>query len=96
MDEHQGQESLREPTDVEEQAYPALSRLLSRLWDRRVRLRMVQVKLSNVYHGLGQFDLFGVKERQRKLAVTCEQIRARFGERSMMRGHDWKLLAVGG
>jgi DNA polymerase-4 len=96
MDEHQGQESLSEPTDVEEQAYPALSRLLSRLWDRRVRLRMVLVKLSNVYRGLGQFDLFGVKERQRKLAVTCEQIRARFGERSMMRGHDWKLLAVGG
>lgn len=96
MDEHQGQESLREPTDVEEQAYPVLARLLARLWDRRVRLRMVQVKLSNVYSGFSQMDLFGVKERQRKLAVTCEEIRARFGERGMMRRHDWKLLAVGG
>ena len=97
MDEHQGQMSLREPTDVEDQVYPLLSRLLARLWDRRVRLRMVQVKLSNVYSGFSQMDLFGVKERQRKLAVTCEEIRARFGPRAMMREHDWKieeLLAV--
>ncbi|MBN2561083.1 MAG: DNA polymerase IV [Phycisphaerae bacterium] len=94
MDEHQGQTSLPDPTDVEEHAYPVLSRLLRRLWDRRVRLRMVQVKLSNVYSGFSQLDLFGVKERQRKLAVTCEEIRERFGPRGLMRGHDMKLLAV--
>jgi DNA polymerase-4 len=96
MDDHQGQESLGEPTDVEEQAYPILSRLLRRLWDRRVRLRMVQVKLSNVYRGFGQLDLFGVRERQRRLAVTCEEIRERFGPQGLMRGHDFELLAVGG
>ena len=94
MDEHQGQESLREPTDVEEHAYPILSRLLRRLWDRRVRLRMVQVKLSNVYSGFSQLDLFGVKQRQRQLAVTCEEIRERYGLRGMMRGHDLKLAHV--
>ncbi len=94
LDEHQGQESLPEPTDVEEHAYPALSRLLRRLWDRRVRLRMVQVKLSNVYGGFSQMDLFGVKERQRKLAVTCEEIRRKHGAKGLMRMHDWKLLAV--
>ena len=32
MDEHQGQMSLPEPTDVEDFAYPILSRLLTRLW----------------------------------------------------------------
>lgn len=91
MDEHQGQMSLREPTDVEDMVYPLLSRLLARLWDRRVRLRMVQVKLSNVYTGFSQLDLFGVKQRQRDLAVTCEQIRERFGSRGLMRAHDWAL-----
>jgi DNA polymerase-4 len=95
MDEHQGQMSLPEPTDVEEHVYPLLSQLLKRLWDRRVRLRMVQVKLSNVYSGFSQLDLFGVKERQRKLAVTCETIRERFGRRALMRGHDWRLETVG-
>lgn len=91
MDEHQGQMSLSEPTDVEDHAYPVLSRLLARLWDRRVRLRMVQVKLSNVYSGFSQLDLFGVKERQRRLAVTCEEIRRKHGAKGLMRMHDWKL-----
>jgi hypothetical protein len=39
---------------VEDFAYPILSRLLHSLWDRRVRLCMVYVKLSNVYTGLSQ------------------------------------------
>jgi DNA polymerase-4 len=96
MDEHQGQMSLAEPTDVEEAAYPLVSALLGRLWDRRVRLRMVQVKLSNVYRGFSQPDLFGVKQRQRALAVTCEAIRRKHGAKGLMRGHDWRLETVGG
>lgn len=91
MDEHQGQLSLPEPTDVEAQVYPLLSRLLQRLWDRRVRLRMVQVKLSNIYSGFSQLDLFGVRQKQHDLAVTCQAIRDRFGTRGLMRAHDWML-----
>lgn len=91
MDEHQGQMSLREPTDVEDHVYPLVSQILRRVWDRRVRIRMVQVKLSNVYSGFSQLDLFGVRQRHRDLAVTCETIRNRFGERAMMRAHDWVL-----
>lgn len=89
MDEHQGQSSLAEPTDVEQDVYPLLSRLLKRLWDRRVRLRMVQVTLSNLYRGYRQMDLFGVKQKQRDLALTCEAIRDRHGRRALMRAHDW-------
>ena len=91
MDEHQGQMSLPEPTDVETHVYPLLSRLLDRLWDRRVRIRMVQVRFSNVYRGFSQLDLFGIKQKQRDLAVACEAIRDRFGPRALMRLHDWKL-----
>lgn len=91
MDEHQGQLSLKEPTDVEADAYPLISQLLKRLWDRRVRIRMVAVRLSNTYTGFSQLDLFGVKQRRRDLAVTCEQIRERFGPRGLMRAHDWVL-----
>ncbi len=96
MDEHQAQASLREPTDVETQAYPLLSRLLARLWDRRVRLRMVSVKLSNVYSGFRQLDLFGEKSRQRDLAMLCESVRQKHGARALMRWHDYELAAVGG
>ncbi len=91
MDEHQGQLSLPEPTDIETQAYPLISRLLQRLWDRRVRIRMVQVKLSNVYSGFSQLDLFRVTKKQKDLALACQAIRARFGPRGLMRAHDWTL-----
>jgi nucleotidyltransferase/DNA polymerase involved in DNA repair len=93
MDEHGGQLSLSEPTDVETQAYPLVSRLAERLWDRRVRIRMVQVRLSNVYSGFSQLDLFGVHQRQRDLSAACEAIRQRFGPRGVMRAHDWTLEA---
>jgi nucleotidyltransferase/DNA polymerase involved in DNA repair len=91
MDEHQGQMSTPEPTDLEEHVYPLLSQLLKRLWDRRVRLRMVQVKLSNVYRGFTQLDLFENREPRRRLSTACEDIRQRFGPRSVMRAHDWTL-----
>lgn len=93
MDEHQGQMSLPEPTDVEMQVYPLLSKLLDRLWDRRVRIRMVQVKLSNIYSGFSQMDLFGVKQKQRDLAMACQAIRERFGPKAMMRKHDWEAVS---
>ncbi|HOA73475.1 MAG TPA: DNA polymerase IV [Phycisphaerae bacterium] len=91
MDEHQGQMSLPEPTDVEMQVYPLVTQILRRIWDRRVRIRMVQVKLSNVYSGFSQLDLFGVRQRQRDLAIACENIRHRFGNKALMRAHDWML-----
>ncbi|HPD31686.1 MAG TPA: DNA polymerase IV [Phycisphaerae bacterium] len=93
MDEHQGQMSLPEPTDVEMQVYPLLSKLLDRLWDRRVRIRMVQVKLSNIYSGFSQMDLFGAKQKQRNLAIACQAIRERFGTKAMMRKHDWEAVS---
>jgi len=91
MDEHQGQMSLKEPTDVAADVYPLISKLLQRLWDRRVRIRMVQVRLSNVYTGFSQLDLFGVRQRRRDLAMVCDQIREKFGPRGVMRAHDWVL-----
>ena len=94
MDEHQGQMSLREPTDVEMHVYPLLRKLLNRLWDRRVRLRMVQVRLSNVYSGFSQLDLFGVKQKQRGLAMACALIREKFGPRALMRMHDWRVVGA--
>lgn len=92
MDEHQGQSSIAEPTDIEEHVYPLLTQLLKRLWNRRVRLRMVQVKLSNIYQVYThQLDLFQDRERCRQLTVTCETIRNRFGPKGLMRAHDWTL-----
>lgn len=92
MYENQGQMSLPEPTDVEERMYPLVSRLLHKLWKRRVRLRMVQITLSKVYSGFSQLDLFGHKQRQHDLVVVCDAIRERFGPQAIMRSHDCLLV----
>ena len=51
-DESQRAESLREPTDLETDTYGRLRGLLREAWQRRVSLRMVSLKLSNVYDGV--------------------------------------------
>ena len=51
MDEDQASESLVEPTDLETDMYGAISTLLRKAWKRRVSLRLVSLKLSNVYDG---------------------------------------------
>jgi len=56
-DEGQCSESLREPTDLESDAYSFLPKLLKKSWSRRVSLRMVSLKLSNVYDGRFRSEL---------------------------------------
>ena len=38
-----------------------------------------------------ELDLFGIKQKQKDLAVACQSIRERFGPRGLMRAHDWIL-----
>src|SRR5947207_951462 len=51
MDEEQTSESLHEPTDLETELYSKLPLLLRKAWKRRVSLRLVSLRLSNVYEG---------------------------------------------
>src|SRR5215469_11482579 len=51
MDEQQASESLNEPTDLETDIYSLTSALLRKAWQRRVSLRLVSLRLSNVYDG---------------------------------------------
>src|SRR6266704_3372767 len=51
MEEEQAGESLDEPTDLETEIYCRLSKLLRTAWKRRVSVRLVSLKLSNVYDG---------------------------------------------
>ncbi len=51
MGEDQASESLLEPTDLETDVYGLLHTLYRKAWKRRVSLRLVSLKLSNLYHG---------------------------------------------
>ena len=49
MEEDQCLESLDEPTDLENEVYDHVSRMLRKAWRRRGRLRLVALKFSNVH-----------------------------------------------
>ncbi len=95
-DENQRAESLREPTDLETDAYGRLRGLLRDAWQRRVSLRMVSLKLSNVYDGVFRSELsFEVNGRnhaaRERLAIVTDELRRNKGWSVIMRGHDFRL-----
>ena len=82
--------SLEEPADLEQDVYPLLPALLKKAWERRVSIRMVSLKLSNIYGGIFRTELSldeqsRKRENERKLAGVLDTLR---GNHSIMRGHD--------
>jgi DNA polymerase-4 len=66
-------------------ARTALS-LLSEHWNPNWPVRMVGVTLTNlVKRNIEQLDLFGEKEKQRKVELACDQVRKRFGKGAVFR-----------
>jgi DNA-directed DNA polymerase III PolC len=95
-DENQRAESLREPTDLETDVYGRLHGLLREAWQRRVSLRMVSLKLSNVYDGVFRSELplettARNHEARERLAVVMDELRHNKGWSVVMRGHDLRL-----
>jgi DNA-directed DNA polymerase III PolC len=96
MDEQQASESQMEPTDLEGDIYGMTSTLLRRAWQRRVSLRMVSLKLSNVYEGCFWSGLkldaaSGRHEAEQRLAGVVDELRTRYGRGALLRGHDFVL-----
>jgi len=89
-------ENLAEPTDLETDVYNRLDLLLRRAWRRRVSLRAVSLKLSNLYRsfhvGVLPFDRADQKRgAQRRLADVVDRLRAEHGHAVLLRGHDFIL-----
>jgi DNA-directed DNA polymerase III PolC len=95
-DESQRAASLREPTDLETDVYGRLHGLLREAWQRRVSLRMVSLKLSNVYDGVFRSELplamCGQNHAAReRLASVLDELRRNKGWSVVLRGHDLRL-----
>ncbi len=100
MDEDQCSESLDEPTDLETDVYGRLHTMLRRAWKRRVSLRLVSLKLSNLYNDVLRSELALDRAAQqhdarRRLASTVDALREEHGRYSVMRGHDLEWKAEG-
>ncbi len=99
MAEDQCSESLSEPTDLETDIYGRLQVLLSQAWKRRVSLRMVSLKLANVYHGLFRSELALDRHAEQhdareRLARVVDELRRLRGPAILLRGHDFQLRIV--
>jgi len=99
LTEDQVSESLAEPTDLETDVYTRLDRMLRRAWRRRVSLRLVSLKLSNLYDARFSAELpLDGRARQhdarRRLADVVDQLRSEHGHDIVLRGHDFLLRSV--
>ena len=75
-----------------------ISRLLRKAWKRRVSLRLVSLKLSNLYDGRfrGMLALDAAArqhEAQQRLADVVDALREKYGRGVVLRGHDFILRA---
>ena len=100
FDECRRSESLNEPTDLEDDVYPVLARLMNKAWERRVSLRLVSVKLSGIYNevfqaGLALLDSGRDPAERRRLAAVVDTLRGKYGPTACMRGHDLFLQRYG-
>ena len=96
MDEDQCSESLLEPTDLETTLYTRISLLLRKAWRRRVSLRLVSLKFSNIYDGGARWNLpldrpSQQTEARRRLAGVIDELRRDRGYQVVLRGHDFLL-----
>jgi DNA-directed DNA polymerase III PolC len=96
MAEDQVNESLREPTDLETDVYGRLHAMLCSAWRRRVSLRLVSLKLANVYDGRFRSELALEASAQRqdaqsRLAAAIDELRRSRGHSVILRGHDFRL-----
>ena len=96
MAEDQVNESLIEPTDLETDVYGRLRIMLRAAWKRRVSLRLVSLKLSNIYDSRFSGELpLEVSAQQRearaRLAAAIDELRKARGHSVILRGHDFVL-----
>ena len=96
MAEDQRSESLSEPTDLETDLYSRLRPMLKQGWKRRVSLRLVSLKFTNLYEGFVRTELpldadTRQHEARRHLSRVIDELRGSHGRRAVMRGHDLLL-----
>lgn len=87
-EEAEASRSLYEPSCLENDFYPLVRPMLTRLWRRRVHLRLVAVRFSNIYEAFEQMELFhGKRRRLRQLIHTIDQVNESYGQYTVQRAY---------
>lgn len=62
--------------------------LLDKVYDRRLLIRLIGVKVSNLVYGAQQIDLFEDSEELVKLYQALDQIKFWYGKKAVAKGHS--------
>ena len=80
-------------TSLDEVLIKKTKELFKQLYEKRVLIRLVGVRLSNLFNGFEQIDLYSESEEQYSLCRAMDKIRRRFGPDAikLASGLDLKL-----
>jgi len=74
---------------------PIVMELFERIYNRRLLVRLIGVKLSELVNGHHQIRLFDDNERLLDLYKAMDKIRDRFGERAVIRAVGLQARTIG-
>jgi DNA polymerase-4 len=82
-------------TAADHQLIPLVSELFDRLFNRRILVRLIGIRYSDLVSGNHQLSLFDVGERYVELYRVMDRIRTRFGDRAVMRAVGLDARTIG-
>ena len=82
-------------TSADHHLIPKVMELFNKLYDRRLLVRLVGVRYSGLIHGNYQMNLFDDAARTVRLYEAMDEIRAKFGSRSIMRASTFGARTIG-
>lgn len=74
---------------------PRALELFDRLYNKRLLVRLIGVRMSDLVNGFYQIDLFDDSEEQLNLYHAMDAIRDKFGDRSVMRASGMQATTIG-
>lgn len=74
---------------------PAALELFDRLYNRRLRVRLIGVRMSHLVGGGQQMQLFDEQERIMGLYTAMDKMRKRYGDRAVVRAVGLKARTIG-
>lgn len=82
-------------TSADHMLLPAIQEMFEKLYNRRVLVRLVGVRLSHLVSGSYQTDLFENVKRTINLYNAMDHLRTRYGERSVLRAAGIEARTIG-
>lgn len=81
-------------TSADHKIIPVVQELFKKLYQRRLLVRLIGVKFSHLVEGGFQIDLFDDEERILNLYKAMDNMRERFGDRSVIRASGMEAKSI--